>query len=600
MKRFGLLVLSLVCLGPDAAAQVTVDMVMSDGVKLKTDIYATNFEPQPVVLLRTPYHRVGFSDVAWWLAASYDVKVFVQDTRGQGDSEGEDTVFRDDPLDGRETLEWIDVLGWSNGVVGTWGASALAITQMLMAPGAHPSYQCQFTIAGTHRIADQVAYLGGVRRTEVNTWLQGQGAWDVIGQWDAHPDSSDAYWEPVVLTSEKAATVHTMGVHTTGWYDIFSQGTLDWFGALQASGGAGAQGNQILVVGPWTHSADSGDIPYEVDPATSPSEAAEAAWVQGCLHKIEGAMKSVAPVNVYVMGVPGDPESPGNDWQVFSVWPPPSNDVLLYLGSEASLHTVAPTALFSPQPYAHDPADPVPTLGGRHLTLPSGPKEQGPIELRSDVAVFTTEPLAEHVEIIGRIWAKLYLTVPADDAQVSVVLSDVYPDGRSYLVATGIQALAPTGESQLVTVDLWSTAQIFAAGHRIRLTVAAASADAFAVTETPYTGQIHRTPSKPSHVLLPVRYGLQNPEPPADVGPEIVAEPPVDLPVAEMPQPDGNGPPDLGSPAAEIDGAGSDSIEDDAPASSGGGSSSGGCGGGPTPPLWGLALLAVVRRRLVP
>ena len=52
--------------------------------------------------------------------------------------------------------------------------------------------------------------------------------------------------------------------------------------------------------------------------------------------------------------------------------------------------------------YRHDPEEPVPTLGGRHLIWvvnPPGPAEQTPVEERRDVLVYTSEPLDRDVTV---------------------------------------------------------------------------------------------------------------------------------------------------------------------------------------------------------
>jgi predicted acyl esterase len=364
--------------------------------------------------------------VALEIMATYDATLFVQDVRGRGDSEGVDSVFRDDALDGRETLDWIELLGWSNGVVASWGSSALAITQMLMAPGANPIYQCQYTSVGTHAIADQVAYRGGVRRRDIDAWLTGQDATSVIGQWDAHPDPDDGYWETLDLTDEKVATIQTAGVHVGGWFDVFQQGTIDYFSLVQSAGGEGAAGHQHLLVGPWTHGGQDGDVVFPLaDKVDSPLPSLETAWRDGCLHGGGPLLDMMPAVYLYVMGDTDDPQAPGNVWEAFTEWPPPSEQVGLYL-REDGLLSVEPA--FSAQPaasYTHDPTDPVPTLGGTQLMLPAGPVDQGPIEAREDVAVFTTAPLEEPAEVIGRLGVRLWLSSVAPHSQVALRLTDM-------------------------------------------------------------------------------------------------------------------------------------------------------------------------------
>ena len=50
-----------------------------------------------------------------------------------------------------------------------------------------------------------------------------------------------------------AKQVKTPAFFYTGWFDTFSQGTIEAFISRQEQGGEGAKGHQKLVIGPWTH-----------------------------------------------------------------------------------------------------------------------------------------------------------------------------------------------------------------------------------------------------------------------------------------------------------------------------------------------------------
>jgi putative CocE/NonD family hydrolase len=91
----------------------------------------------------------------------------------------------------------------------------------------------------------------------------------------------------------------------------------------------------------------------------------------------------------------------------------------------------------APLTYTYDPQNPVPTVGGRELSLPAGPRDQRKIESRPDVLVFTSAPLPQPLEIVGRVKAVLYVASDAPDTDFIVRLCDVYPDGRSYNIAEG-------------------------------------------------------------------------------------------------------------------------------------------------------------------
>ncbi len=604
--------------GAYGAPTSSVDLVMTDGVNLRTDIYAMEGDPAPVILLRTPYHRASVQPVAEELRAQFGATIFVQDVRGRGDSEGVDSVFRDDAQDGRETLAWIELLGWSNGVIASWGSSALATMQMLMAPGATELYRCQYATVGTHAIADQLVYRGGVRRREADAWLLGQDAASIIGQWDAHPDPADPYWEPTTLTDEKLASIQTAGLHVTGWFDVTLQGGVDYFANVQSHGGELAKGRQHLLVGPWTHDGSNGELVFPLASVEeSPLGSLESAWHDGCLGGAPEVFDSMPAVYLYVMGATEEDGAPGNAWEAFVEWPPPSDTVALYLRENETLSVEAPISTQPAAVYTHDPEDPVPTLGGNQLGAPSGPYDQASIESREDVAIFTTDVLTEPVEIIGRIKARVWLSSPASHSQVVLRLTDVYPDGRSMLIAEGIARYTGTGAFTPIDVDLWSTAMIFNAGHQIRLSISGASAGVFDVAPEFFTAQVGRSNGQPSYLELPLRAGLPGaaspiagndipePEPEPDADPEPTPDASDGTSGADLVE-DSAGPVDIDlgpqetSQPSSPDGFGA---ETDAPSTSSSGSN-GGCSAGSGPSPWPLlALLTALalrsRRRVI-
>ena len=116
----------------------TFSMVpMSDGTELATDVHLPGGEgPWPTIVLRSTYGRMG-AVAKEWLTQNY--AVVIQDVRGMGDSEGEAHVFyadgwREGLTDGADTVAWVKAQSWCNGKIATWGGSALAITEMFLAP----------------------------------------------------------------------------------------------------------------------------------------------------------------------------------------------------------------------------------------------------------------------------------------------------------------------------------------------------------------------------------------------------------------------------------------------------------------------------------
>ena len=112
-----------------------------DGTLLATDVYlpGDGTGRWPVLLSRTPYNKGNQDDDFAIAMTSFGFAVVIQDLRGRYGSEGKDTIFMDDALDGVAAIDWIKKQSWylprmgSIGGIGTYGASALGITQNVLA-----------------------------------------------------------------------------------------------------------------------------------------------------------------------------------------------------------------------------------------------------------------------------------------------------------------------------------------------------------------------------------------------------------------------------------------------------------------------------------
>ncbi len=544
-----LLAVLLLIAGHSGAQSYTTTVAAPDGTPLATDVYLPFLGSSwPVILVRTPYGKAGVHDTC--LAANIlGYACVAQDTRGRFDSGGEDTVFRDDGPDGRATLEWLAGQGFCNGKVGTLGGSALGITQYMMAPGASEILRCQVPVFATPDLYHHAIFQGGVFRQALTyNWLDGQGSLDFLPVLLNHR-LWDSWWaDATPLLHAESVQVPTL--HVAGWYDIFLQGNLDAFSAWQDRGGDGARGRQNLVVGPWTHGYDpgnttAGQLSYPdnsgLDPILLTLDYLEY-WVKGR----DNGVSSWAAAHIYLMGAVGEEGAPGNVWLDLERWPPALPRRQLYLTAEGGL-TWTPPAPGQVELVA-DPADPVPTLGGANLfpdlevdgrPMGSGPWDQRPVEQRPDVLSFTTPVLSSPVTVVGRLGAHLWVLPDTPDLDLSVRLTDVYPDGRSMLVIDGIararfrcgedrECFLTPGVPTQIDVDLWSTAIVFNAGHRIRVDIAGSNwprfevnpNDGFSFDGPPEDGVVARPKiltgvTHPSSLDLPVLPPMRSPGRPA-------------------------------------------------------------------------------------
>ncbi|HIJ73253.1 MAG TPA: CocE/NonD family hydrolase [Candidatus Hydrogenedentes bacterium] len=518
----------------------TVMVEMTDGTKLATDYYVPEEGGPafPVILARSTYGRaLGMKDGERFNGGGY--AFVIQDVRGMGASEGEKNVFyaegwRESQHDGADTVAWIKAQEWCNGKIGTYGGSALGMTQVLLAPATR-DVVFQFIEVAPSSWYGQVAYQGGVfRKSPMEGWLTLIGQPHVIDLYKSHP-TCDAFWTYYNAES-KAPDITAAALHVGGWYDIFQQGTINNFVSRQNNGGPGAKGNQKLIMkwsphGPdvtpdYTHNENRFDLRV-----SHQRDALLDAWLKGNT----AAIADMPTVWYYTLGDDA-PGAPGMEWRTADGWPPfPTVDTPYFLGSDGRLTPDLTQAAAGSRSFTYDPANPFPTHGGANLlpTLPSGPFDQRKgNEGRNDVLKFATEPLVQPVEATGRVRARLYVSSDAPDTDFTAKLIDVFPQGdeREILVLDNIQRvkyrngfeepaplLTSADEVVEVEIDLWSISWVFNTGHQIGLQISSSNYPRF--DKNPNTGDdfpsednlrvanntVHSGKTHPSALLLPLR-----------------------------------------------------------------------------------------------
>ncbi|MDZ4859712.1 MAG: CocE/NonD family hydrolase [Candidatus Hydrogenedentes bacterium] len=517
-------------------AAVVIDVPMRDGVLLKTDVYtpSSGGPAFPVMFIRSPYPRTAMKTEAISFAEN-GVAAVVQDVRGTGASGGTFTGFLDDGwagnTDGADTVTWIAEQPWCNGKIGSSGASAGANTQALMAP-ATDKLSCQYLEVGAHNFYLDVAFPGGVWRPEqTDKWFamfgeKGESARQTLR---SHP-TYDAFWANLNADAQ-ASKITAPGMHVGGWFDIFKEGTIRAFTARQYNGGAGAKGNQRMIIKPGGHGEYKSDLPFKFpenifDVKISRERARFLAhWLTG----EENGIDNEPPITYYVIGDDQDSGAPGMEWRTANRWPPfPPREKALYLYGE-ELTEVLPETVVGRE-FVFDPASRMPTVGGTNLTIPFGPYDQRELLTRKDLLLFTGPVLAEPVETTGRVRVVLHVSSDAPDTDFTAKLMDVYPNGdeRHILVLESIQRVklregfdkvAPPLTRDAVVpieIDLGHISWVFNRGHRMALLISSSNYPHFEVN--PNTGEdfphtelrtavnaVHTSAQRPSALYIPIR-----------------------------------------------------------------------------------------------
>ncbi len=514
----------------------TVMVPMPDGVSLATTIYLPRdgAGPWPAVLSRTPYGRSEFTGLGETLAEAGIVGV-IQDQRGRHDSEGDDIGFFADTADGQATLDWIVTQVWSNGRVATDGGSAQGISQYLLAPGASEALACQWIEVATPDLYSAVYQGGAYRESLASGWLEEISSQHLISEYKARP-LDEEYWDPADAT-RSYRDVHVAAFHVGGYFDIFASGIVEGFTGYQYEGGEGAAGHQHLVMGPWDHAVDNPAVGAAVFPGAVLEELHDewqAIWYEACVYeRMDIAEVDALPtVTYFTMGAIGEGEAPGNAWHSAETWPPAgSTETRLYLRDDNTLDTERPDEPSSGDTFSYNPGDPSPTVCGANMLIDAGSCDQRTVEERSDVVVYTSDALEAPFEVTGDLHAEIWMVTDVPDTDIVVRLTDVYPDGRSMLVADGILRARYNADPDftsyeflephtpyLLTVEMGPTSIVFNAGHQIRVSVTSSNWPRFSIN--PNTGDmfleegqngrvatttILRDAEHPSAVVVPAR-----------------------------------------------------------------------------------------------
>jgi putative CocE/NonD family hydrolase len=516
---------------PGVTVQRDVPSRMRDGVTLFADVYRPAGEgPFPVILMRLPYDKtqagnITYSHPSWY--AQHGYMVVVQDVRGCCLSEGGFTPFEHEAADGYDTIEWAARLPGANGRVGMYGFSYAGATQLMPATLRPPSlvticpaltasqyYEgwtynqgalaLAFTMSWATDLATREARKAGddaavaqlaaayANMPGLNWWLPLNAFAPLAGpfgnyfqEWLNHPTYDD-YWRRW-STDEDYSRLVVPALHVGGWYDIFLSGTVKNFtGMREGAGSEAARAGQKLLIGPWTHmpwapvsASLNGVEPTVVDDM-------QLRWFDHFLKEQEtGVLDS--PVSLFVMGA--------EEWRDYPDWPPPAaTPERWFLHSDGRANSRFGDGTLSRQSPAAEPPDvfttdpfyPAPRPGGHSCCLdfvaPMGPADQRRAEEFNNNLVYTSEPLAAPLELIGDVSVTLYAATSTRDADWAARLCEVFPDGRSINLQEGIvraRYRESLSEPSLVEPDRIYCYQIplgpvgvrIAAGNRLRLSI---------------------------------------------------------------------------------------------------------------------------------
>jgi putative CocE/NonD family hydrolase len=543
-------------------------MPMSDGISLAATIFlpgkpgvcdeVTLKGPFPTILMRTPYDRMRIRDIFKYVTRGY--AAVVQDTRGRYDSEGDFLPFVDEKSDGDETISWIAKQPWSDGKVGMIGASYGGMVQWHAAYRGNPHLKCLISqVTGGPGQVDS-PYQYGSFTTGYLTWIllvgstpekfeaaKSKSLYDVavalplidadkravgheISFWReflAHPILDD-FWKKGDIR-RWADNIDLPVLFVSGWYDDVLRGTIYYYDMMKGN----RRENQRIILGPWRHGFNRtrkiNKLSFGDNAIREDLNSVYVRWFDHWLKGIDNGVENDPAVQYFTMGE--------NQWKTAEAWPPKEiQKEAWYFHSEGTAVRPEDGGWIGPKRpgrerpdhYVYDPANPTPFLCDVRYNEINPPEDYQEVERRKDTLVYTSEPLEEDLEISGDVSAVIFAATDCRDTDWLVRLTDVFPDGRSLRLVDGLVKARFRGgveKEELITpgkiydyrIPMTWTSHRFLKGHRLRVSIASASAGLLVINtntgnsiaeDTDYR-TAHQTifhdQDHPSHIILPVR-----------------------------------------------------------------------------------------------
>jgi putative CocE/NonD family hydrolase len=526
---------------------------MRDGVELSADAWMPMQEGlYPAILVRTCYGKkdwnTKYPEVAPFFASRGYV-FLVQEVRGTGDSDGFFDFLFQEGRDGYDTVEWVAQQDWCNGRVGMMGVSYSGAVQWLAARERPPHLTCIAPTAACGLYLNELPAVGGVFYLSWTLpWLMlvSGGNLDTI-DWDSvfrhrplldadlaagtktplyreflqHPTLDD-YWKQIQFTAEDFPKIEIPVLNTTGWFDADQPGALYYWRGMEAAWPN--RSDQFLIVGPWTHfqtfSARSGRVnSLQFTPDTmGDSKETHLAFFDRYLKDTPGAFNQPR-ARIYLTGA--------NQWRESTQYPPAElHAVPYYLHSGGNANTMSGDGFLNLEKpineqsdrFTFSPTNPVP-LASNSLAF-----DCRLVEIRRDVLVYTSSPLALPLQVLGRVRVELWAASDARDTDFTARLVDVSPDGQPINLGceefggairarfrSGLEkeTLLEPGSVEKYTIDLFDIGHVFLPGHQLRLEI---SSSAFPILHpNPNTGNPIATDSETQVAQQTVFHGWEHP-----------------------------------------------------------------------------------------
>ncbi|MBN2151752.1 MAG: CocE/NonD family hydrolase [Candidatus Lokiarchaeota archaeon] len=577
--------------------KASIYLTMKDGVKIAAEMItpasAATGERFPAVLVQTRYWRAfQFRLPFRWIlgdqppmvqriidmATSYGFALVYTDVRGTGASTGtwKNANTEREFADCKEIMDWIVEQPWSDGNILAWGISYLGLTAEFAGIHGHPNLKGVMPMHDYWDVLADVGAPGGVPNTR---FLE---LWSNLGRaMDRNSPRELAKKMPLALLvlqhvkpvgdgadgnmTKAAIKEHEKNVYPfslTGvikyrddpidaegtkidsmcmykYKDRFERSGVpyyywgSWLDAGTADVGItrflNLPNRQRVVIGDWNHGAMSRANQFfpSKRKVVPPSKEQYAEWINYFDRCMAGDVPDERVIYYYTLVE--------ERWKRTGTWPPGGHEVQTwYLSSDNRLAKTPPDGAEGEDEYRVDFNATTGKLNrwgaglGYRIVYPNRAEQD------RRLLTYTSQPLAEDVEITGNAVATIHVSSTHDDGIVIAYLEDVAENGRVTYITEGLLRLIhrkratgdlpykslvhfhtylrkdgmpmAKGEVAEVTIGMLATSVLVRRGHCIRVAIAGADKDSFA--RIPETGEpkivVSRNRSHPSSIQLPV------------------------------------------------------------------------------------------------
>ncbi len=533
MKNILLLTLMLTSLMGTAQLSATLDNIwipMRDGSSLQADVYIPDgTTTAEVILIQTPYNKEMFSvGLPMGVGQNLNDQPFVWvivDWRGFYGSSGADLSNINRGQDGYDVCEWISEQSWFNQRIGTWGPSALGVIQYLTMREQHPNHTCAVPlVAHPHQSYDSY-FTGGVLEQARLQQL------DALGYGLSPVVMANVYYSALWSITENnswyPSSIQIPTLQIGGWYDHNIDKMMTWYKATRQQAEVSVREEQYLLIGPWVHggtgaayvgSSVQGELTYP----NAANVSNQMAWDFLNYYLLDEAndWQNTPKITYYETGKNTWTSTDANSIDF-------TNYESIYLTANNGL---VPNSYYGSSTLNSQPDNPSPTIGGAtlHVNLDQGPYDQNSLDVRTDILTFSSNELLSDFTISGRTKVIVYVSADVTDCDISIRLTDLYPDGRSMLITDGIkrmrfrngytqgaEAFMTPGEVYALEITLPFTNYTWKAGHKLKIYVSGNNAIRYHVNRQDggamYTGTstqnatitIHHNNAYPSRIEFP-------------------------------------------------------------------------------------------------